>query len=319
MRRVLLFLAAAAATLAVGCGGDDQAGGQEGEATGPPIRLAVGVDPVFTAIFLAQANDLFADEGIEVEVIQFANAGEAADALVAGSADVAGVPDYNLLARAPRADLAALGIFSEDPGDYVKVAARKDISDAGQMKAIGIVPGTFSEYAAARLVEYAGSDPAEVEFVPAGPPELPALLEKGDVDGFVLWEPWPTRAREMGGKVLMPTREYGLSTVLTISTTDRWLDAHRREAEALMRAIDAGAAATEQDPSAAAAATADAAKIPEALTEQAVGELDFGVREITEDDRADFEQIVDFLVDRKVVEERPSLDELIAPGYLPRG
>jgi ABC-type nitrate/sulfonate/bicarbonate transport system substrate-binding protein len=319
MRRVLLFLIVAAAMLAAGCGDDDQPGGQGADATGPPIRVAVGVDPVFTAVFLAQANELFADEGIEVEVIQFANAGEAADALIAGSADVAGVPDYNLLARASRADLAALAIFCEDPGDYVKVAAREEISDAREMKKIGIVPGTFSEYAAARLVEHAGIDAATVEFVPAGPQELPPLLEKGDVDGFVLWEPWPTRAEEMGGKVLMPTREYGLSTVLTISTTDRWLDGHRREAEALTRAIDAAATATEQDPKAAGAATADAAKIPEALTEQAVGELDFGVREITEDDRADFERIVEYLVERKIVEERPSLDELIAQGYVPGG
>ena len=304
---------------AAGCGGDDEGDGGGGQASAKTtsLTMAVGVDPVFTPVFVAAEEGLFAKEGLKVTVRQFSNAGEAADALVAGGTDVAGVPDYNLLARAPRADLAAIGIYAEDRGDYVKVVAAKDVSDPRDMKTMGIVPGTFSEYAAAKLLQYAKVDPASVKFVPSGPPELPPLLDKGDVDGFVIWPPWTTRGEESGGKILMRTRDYGLGTVLTLSTTDKWLQSHRREAEALVRAMTAATKRTEEDPATAAEDTSKAAKLPEPLTESAVGELDFGVRGFTAQDRRSFGEISDYLVQRKIVKERPALDELLVTDLVP--
>jgi ABC-type nitrate/sulfonate/bicarbonate transport system substrate-binding protein len=316
IQRFLVVLAAAA--LAAGCGGGgDEEAGSPTAVSSEPIRLAVGVDPVFTPIFLAADQGLFEKEGLKVEVQQFSNAGEAADALVAGAADVAGVPDYNLLSRATRTNFAALGVFAEDLGQYVKVVVRGDLSNPRAIKKMGIVPGTFSEYAATRFLQSLDVDPASVKFVPSGPPELPPLLQGGDVDAFVLWEPWPTRARDMGGKVLMPIQKFGLGTVLMLSTTDEWVEGHRAEAEALMRALKAAAQMTEQDPAAAAKVTATAAKIPEALTEQAVGELEFRVRAVTDADRQDFEKIVDFLVERDVLKRRPVLDDIVVQGFVP--
>jgi NitT/TauT family transport system substrate-binding protein len=157
-----------------------------------------------------------------------------------------------------------------------------------------------------------------VEFVPAGPPELPPLLQKGDVDGYVIWPPWTTRGEEMGGKVLFPTREFGLGTVLTVSTTDEWLQGHREEAQALMRALDAAAKQTEADPAKAAEIAAKAAKLPAPLTEAAVGELAFGVRPFTAKDRTDFEEIIAYLEQRNIVKQPPSLDELLVTGVTPQ-
>src|SRR3954463_3972302 len=93
-----------------------------------PVTIAVGVDPAFTPFFVADAQGLFKKHGLNVQVQQYANAGDAADALVARSADVAGVPDFNLLIRAPRAPLKALGVYVEDVGNYVNVAAGKNVS-----------------------------------------------------------------------------------------------------------------------------------------------------------------------------------------------
>ncbi len=316
--RRVLTVCVTVALLAAGCGNEDGgSGAADGEqaATTKPFTMGVGVDPVFTPVFVAEVEGLFKKNGLDVEVRQFANAGEAADALLAGAVDVAGVPDYNLLSRAPRAELASLGIFAEDRGDYVKVVAADDVSEASQMKKIGIVPGTFSEYAAAKLLEDANVDRSTVEFVPSGPPELPALLDKGDIDGYVIWPPWTTRGEEMGGKILMPTRAYGLGTVLTISTTDEWLKGNREEAEALMRTLAAAAKRTEEDPAAGAMAASQAAKLPEPLTESAVAELDFAVRGFSADDRSDFGEIIDYLVERDVVKTKPSVDDLLVDGF----
>jgi NitT/TauT family transport system substrate-binding protein len=75
----------------------------------PAITIAVGVDPAFTPFFVADAQGMFKKEGLNVQIQQHANAGVAADALVARTVDVAGVPDFNLLIRAPRVPLKAIG------------------------------------------------------------------------------------------------------------------------------------------------------------------------------------------------------------------
>ncbi len=316
LRGLLLALAVAALMAGCGGGGNEEAGSPT-TLSSETIRFAVGVDPVFTPVFVAADRRLFEKEGLKVEVQQFANAGEAADALVAGAVDVAGVPDYNLLSRVTRAPLAALGIFAEDPGKYVKVVVRDDLGNPKTIKKIGIVPGTFSEYAATRFLESIDVDPSSVKFVPSGPPELPALLQRGDVDAFALWEPWPTRAKSMGGKVLYGTEEFDLGTVLMLSTTDKWLKGHKNEAKALMRALAAAADKAEEDPRTAAKATAGAAKIPEALTKNAVGELDFRVRAVNGGDRKNFESIVEYLLQRDVLKRRPALDDIVANGFVP--
>lgn len=49
------------------CGEADDAGGG-GTPAGEPITLSVGIDSVYAPMFLAAAEELFADEGIRVEL-----------------------------------------------------------------------------------------------------------------------------------------------------------------------------------------------------------------------------------------------------------
>jgi NitT/TauT family transport system substrate-binding protein len=285
--------------------------------TDAPITVAVGVDPAFTPFFVADAQGMFAKHGLTVQIQQYANGGEAADALVAQSADVAGVPDFNLLIRAPRADLDAIGVYVEDVGNYVKVVARNEVASPKDVKRIGIVPGTFSQYAAARFMQAYNLDPASTELVNAGPPEMPQLLQSSAMDAFILWEPWPTRAAQQGGKVLMPISEFGLSYVLTVSTRHDWLKEHPDQAKAFMQAMSDATTFVKEHPAEAAAITKKAAQTPEALTELAVKQLQFGTREISDQDRDHFEKMLDFLTEKKILETRPSLDDLIVHGYAP--
>ena len=281
------------------------------------VTIAVGVDPAFTPFFVADARGLFKKYGLNVQIQQHANGGVAADALVARTVDVAGVPDFNLLIRAPRVPLKALGVYVQDVGNYVKVVSSKEVSTPKDVKRIGVVPGTFSEYAAARFVQAYQLDPASIQTIDAGPPEMPQLLASKAMDAFILWEPWPTRAVQQGGKVLMPIREFNLSYVLMVSTRPDWLQAHPHQAKALMQAVSDATTFVKEHPAEAAAITKKAAQIPEPLTELAVNQLQFGTREVSDKDRAHFNEMLDFLVAKKIITARPALDELIVQGYAP--
>ena len=233
MRRALLTVAAVVA----GCGEADDGGAGEAPAD-EPITLSVGIDSVYAPMFLATAEDLFADEGIRVELRQFAQGGEGVDAMLAGEIDVAASADSTFLVRAARTDIAVLGPYVEDDGDYVKLVTREEITDPAQIEKIGVIPGQISEYGAAKLLEAEGIDAESVKVVKvAGPPEMPPLLQRGDIDAFVLNEPWPTRAQELGAKALMDASEFDLGSTLVLASTPAWVKEHRDEATALMRAM----------------------------------------------------------------------------------
>lgn len=315
MRRALLTVAAVVA----GCGEADDGGAGEAPA-GEPITLSVGIDSVYAPMFLAAAEDLFADEGIRVELRQFAQGGEGVDAMLAGEIDVAASADSTFLVRAARTDIAVLGPYVEDDGDYVKLVTREEITDPAQIEKIGVIPGQISEYGAAKLLEAEGIDAESVKVVKvAGPPEMPPLLQRGDIDAFVLNEPWPTRAQELGAKVLMDASEFDLGYTLVLASTPAWVKEHRDEATALMRAMAAAAERTEQDPEAAAEATEEAAKVEPEQTVKAVEDLIFEVRDFDSQDLDRLEDVGDFLLERGIVEERPPVDEVFSPerSYVP--
>jgi len=158
-----------------------------------------------------------------------------------------------------------------------------------------------------------------VELIPTGPPELPALLEQGDVDGFVIWEPWPTQAEEMGGKVLMKSGEFDLSYVLVVAARKEWLDGHRKEAQAIMDALAEAADQVEQDPEAAAEAAGAQAKLPPEQVEQAVADLEFEVRGFEQSDTATWGEIADFLVERDLVAQKPDVEEVLSDDVVSGG
>jgi len=133
-------------TVLAGCGEADDAGGG-GTPAGEPITLSVGIDSVYAPMFLAAAEELFADEGIRVELRQFVQGGEGVDAMLAGEIDVAASADSTFLVRAARTDIAVLGPYVEDDGDYVKLVTRQEIGDAGQIERIGVIPGQISDTA----------------------------------------------------------------------------------------------------------------------------------------------------------------------------
>ena len=320
MRVLLCAIAILSATALVACGEAEREGsGGEPAASGEPVTLSVGIDSIYTPMFLAQTQGLFEEAGVDVEIKQFAQGGEGADAMVAGSIDVAGSADSTILSRAERTDLRALGVFVEDVGNYVKLVTSKDISDPSQIEKMGIIPGSVSEYGASKLLESEGIDPESVEFVSAGPPELPALLEQGDIDGFVIWEPWPTRAEGMGGKILMESREFDLSYVLVLAARKDWLDAHQEEAKAIMSALAKADEIVESDPKAAAAAAGEQAKLPPEQVEGAIADLEFKVRDFTEEDVQVWNDVADFLIERDLIKERPDVQEVLSDAVVGSG
>lgn len=315
MRQQLRTLAtlAGVATLAWGSG----AVAASSEPASPPpelsetLRIGVGIDAAYAPFFIAESEGLFEAEGLEnVELVQFARGGEAVDALGAGQVDLAGNSDTTtLVLMANNPIFKALMIYQES-GDYLKVVARGDLEDVSEIKTIGVVPG-LSAYNAELFVE--ANELEDVEYVEAAPAEIPALLQRGDIDAYILWEPWPAQGVELGGQIIGVTGDFDSAYVHWLVATAEWIsdDANLPYAQAVGRALIAANEIVESDPELAAQVTEDAASVPQDQTLLAVDQIDFVARGFDDSDFAAYESQNEYFVNHNMVDEPADLDAAI--------
>ena len=300
--------ATGAATVAEG---PDGTGGEQPAALDEQLRIGVGIDAAYAPFFVAEAEGMFADEGLgDVELVQFSRGGEAVDALGAGEIDLAGNSDTTTLtSMAANPDLRALLIYQES-GEYLKLVTRSEIEDFSEIETMGVVPG-LSEYNAEVFVE--NQELGEVEYVSAAPAEIPALLQRGDIDAYILWEPWPTQGVELGGKVMGNTGDFGSAYVHWLVGMDGWLsDEENAEYPAAVgRALSKASEFVESDPQRTAEITEEAVTVPPEQTIEAIEQIDFSVRGFDDDDFASYEQQIEYLDSREMIAETPDLEAAI--------
>jgi NitT/TauT family transport system substrate-binding protein len=279
-----------------------------------PIKFSVGIDAAYSQSFVAQYDKLFEKQGITVEVRQFTQGGDGLDSMMAGQIDVAGSAEPTVMIRSLRAPLKVLAVMGQS-GKYIKLTARAAISDVKQIKKYGVVGGTVSDFSVAKLLAKFNIAPSSVELVKSGPPEFPALLSRGDVDAYFLWEPWPTNGVKLGGKVMMTSGDVGYSYNMWVVTTAAWFERHQDEARALLRALAESCKTVTSDPEKTATANQAIAKIPRQTTLDLLKEVECKVRDFTPADLVTYKEIADFLVERKVTPTLADIDKLIQVGF----
>ena len=218
------------------------------------------------------------------------------------------------LIRAARADIKTFGIFGQS-GTYIKLLVKPSITDPKQLKKIGIVPGSVSEYATEGLLTKYGIDPKSVELVKLGPPEAPALLARGDIDGYFLWEPWPTNGVKQGGKILLNSGDVGFVDNMWLSAEGKWLASHQAEAKAILAALAEACEIVRASPSDAAAAVQKEVKIPAATALEILKDRECVVRDFTPEDMASYDKIADFLVSHKITPVKLDVGKVIQKGF----
>ena len=282
--------------------------------TREPIKIAIGVDAAFAPFYISKQNKLFEKHGVNVELVQFTQGGDALDAVAAGQMPLGGAAEPTTLIRAARTDIKVLGIYGQS-GSYIKFVAKPEITDPKQARKLGVVPGSVSEFATEQMLAKLGVDRKSVELVKAGPPEFPALLARGDVDGYFLWEPWPTNGVKQGGKVLLTSGDVGYTYNMWLSANGAWLSAHQADAKAILAALAAACAIVRADPAAGAAAVQAEAKIPAATALESLKEIQCTVRDFTPADIASYDKIADFLAARKITPAKVDLSKVIQQGF----
>jgi len=105
-------------------------------------------------------------------------------------------------------------------------------------KRVGVARGTGSETFWLSVVSRLGLNQADYTIVNVEAPEMVAAMERGNIDAFVVWEPWPTRAMRAipGSKILLSNDQIAIQSNY-IYMNKGWAEANRATTERLMRSL----------------------------------------------------------------------------------
>ncbi|MDX6741070.1 ABC transporter substrate-binding protein [Actinocorallia sp. A-T 12471] len=289
-------------------------GGDEGDSSLPTVRFAVGADVAFSPLYVADEEGIFAKHGVNVELVKTEGGPAPTQSVAAGAAHMGANADPTVLGNAVQSkNLRAIAVFQQSDR-YIKVVLRDGITDPKQIKSMAVVDGS-PLMGTVRYLESQGVDRSAVKFVKSSAPEIPALLKRGDVDGFVLYEPWPSRAVADGAHVVAVTGDFGMWFHQWVVADDKWLAANPDTAADVVAAIAEADELIGADPQRAAEATQKAIKLPVEQSLSQFKEIDYVTRGFTDEDLASYKTTVEFFTAEKLWSGTPDLAQVVLKDW----
>ncbi len=243
------------------------------------MTIATGVDPAFSQFYVAKEAGIFAKNGLDVSI----NTGPSGSAMVpflinnqvqaAYGSDMAGVINHNL----------DNNVVVVADGTYLKrwmSILGKNINDLEGLKGkkIGIAKGTASELFWSRLLEKKNLKAADYKIVDVEAPEMLAAIERGDIDAFSVWEPWPTRTLfAIKGTKILQDADGILNNINFIYMNKSWIESNRETAENFMRSLVEANDLINKDRPAAAKMVSKFLKMPIELTTELMPKVEYEV------------------------------------------
>jgi ABC-type nitrate/sulfonate/bicarbonate transport system substrate-binding protein len=244
------------------------------------MTIATGVDPSFSAYYVAKSAGIFEKNGLDVQV----NTGPSGSAMVAYviqnqvqsafGAEAAGIQNHNI---DPNVVVAAEGALMLQ---WYGLVAR-DYTSLDQLKGkkIGVAKGSASEVFWLAIINKLKLNPGDYKIVQVEAPEMVAALERHDIDAFSAWEPWLTRAvASIQNTKLLQSNEGIMSPRVYIYLNRGWAEKNPAAAASFMLSMVEATDLINKDPAKASAMVATFLKLDKDLTESLMKKLRFDVR-----------------------------------------
>ena len=269
------------------------------------MTIATGVDPAFSQFYVAKEAGLFEKNGLDVTI----NTGPSGSAMVpflinnqihaAYGSDLAGVINHNV----------DNNIVVVADGTYLlkwlSVIGR-NVPDMAALKGkrVAIAKGTGAEIFWNCVVEKLKLNASDYKIVDVESPEMVAALERGDIDAFATWEPWPTRAlMNVKGTKLLQDAEGIYNNINFVYMNRTWIEKNEDTAVRFMRALVEANDLIGKDRAAAATMVSKFLKMPVELARELMPKVEYNMT----------------LTDRAVATIKISEEQLLRQGKLKPG
>ena len=206
------------------------------------IVLAENASPLSALTIIAHEREFFKDEGLNIKVSRFTSGKLALDAVLGGGADVATAAETPLMFAAfGGQDFRIIStIFLS--GNACKVVARADHHihrpDDLRGKRIATFIGTNAEFFTKKFLDTYDIATSDVEIVNLTPTDMVVALDHGDIDAYMVWEPFIYIGKSLLGDRAVIFDVPGLyTTTFNVVAKPDFLKKNAKAAAALVRAL----------------------------------------------------------------------------------
>lgn len=211
-------------------------------------QFLTGSTPQFAAPVVAVEKGWCKDMGLDIEIKKFTSGGVAAQSFIAGQGDFMDTGDW------PAVRTWLLTQDKDDPivglapdahyGDLTVVMSKSEITDPKQLKGkkVGVWLGTTSEFFASLYLDKNGVPLDSVSYVNVKPAEMVPALDSGDIDAFVIWQPFGWKSQEVSGNKVheLSTAEGYFTEFVVVSTRKSLLDNDPDAAKVMLECMKKG-------------------------------------------------------------------------------
>lgn len=174
------------------------------QSSAPPVRMAYLQNDIHhLALWVALDRGLFKKNGVDVVVKGVFRAGpEIMTAFAAGELDMAYVGEApSTTAVANKAARVVVVSQVNTEGSALVVAKKSaDINNLTDLQGKTVaVPGhsTVQDFLLRRALRASGMGPEQINIIVLKPPEMIGALRTGQIEAFIAWEPYPSKADTM--------------------------------------------------------------------------------------------------------------------------
>jgi NitT/TauT family transport system substrate-binding protein len=225
------------------------------------IVLGLGIGTEASDLIIAVKNGFFKNNGIDATIRHFANGNDAMDTILTGNIDIADATEPGALMRRAKGGaiyIAGMGPRSGDNNSFIATSDIKQPKDL-EGKAVGVPKGSSANYFFVNYLKRFNLDASKIKHVNGDPPDLLAALNRGDIAGMFIWDPWPRKAADTISNVrvvqksgendvyfaqqyyyvsqrLVDNKELGERVMRSIVDANKWVKTHMDETAKIVAA-----------------------------------------------------------------------------------
>jgi len=217
-----------------------------------PLRIALDKWVGYSPVAIAEAQGLFAQHGVEVEVVLADNNEHARQLLVTKQVDLATIVTFDAVAQAAAGlPIEVVWLFdTSSGGDVIVASSAIQTPEDLRGKRIGLRYGSFSHAFVQSALTHYGIDESEVQFVNLGEDAIPAALASGQIDAGHTWEPYLSDAVADGGRVVFTSADVPSVIMDCLAIQAEVAEDRADDVQAVISAVGEAAAWWQQNPDA---------------------------------------------------------------------
>lgn len=242
--------------------------------------IGIGADPSLATTYVAKLGGFFEKNGLDVQFMQGASAAQLVPMLIGEqihatvAAEAAGISNHVIDNQ-----IVNVGEVIAFKSFYGLVARNAATLADLKGKRIAVDSASNSQLLWNAIVKKFNLDAKDYKTIQVQPPEMVAALQRGDVDAFISWEPWLTRAvSEIPGTKVVQDNEGVMEASTYMYLSRKWAEANPKAAQAYVKAMIEATDFINSNRDEAAKLTASHLKMDPKLTQSLMEKLTFAIQ-----------------------------------------